>query len=202
MPYWSIAEWRARIGSSWCTLGRPVKSKSCSRRGSGWVQRVLTMNQVVTMMIMMIMLIGINLGLHAIISGGYCPTLASECPVCRASLHTSIDNIIAECLTLHIILADLLPGGTLSLILYLLNSGYLLFVALRNCAPLLYQLFTIILKRSLREFCYNLIPSLCFSAHFIHRLLFLICPLMHPVRWLILFGKKIRSQFCASIIMI
>lgn len=28
MPLDSIQEWRARIGSSWCALGRPMKSKS------------------------------------------------------------------------------------------------------------------------------------------------------------------------------
>ena len=28
MPLESIQEWRARIGSSWCALGRPMKSKS------------------------------------------------------------------------------------------------------------------------------------------------------------------------------
>ena len=26
MPLGSVEEWRARIGSSWCALGRPVKS--------------------------------------------------------------------------------------------------------------------------------------------------------------------------------
>ena len=39
MPLWSNEEWRARIGSSWCALGRPaLQSKSSgshTRRGVG-----------------------------------------------------------------------------------------------------------------------------------------------------------------------
>ena len=108
-------------------------------------------------------------------------------------LHSSID--IAGCSTLCIILADLLQVGAASPILYLLNSGYLLFLTLRNCALLLYQLFPTILKQSFQQFCYNLMQSLCCSAHFIHRLLLLISPLMHPVQWLILFGKILEVSF-------
>ena len=33
MPLGSNQEWRARIGSSWCALGRPLKSKSSQRIG-------------------------------------------------------------------------------------------------------------------------------------------------------------------------
>lgn len=33
MPLWSNEEWRARIGSSWCALGRPMKSGSPGSRG-------------------------------------------------------------------------------------------------------------------------------------------------------------------------
>ena len=47
MPLESIAEWRARIGSSWCALGHPFKSKSSGAVRSG---RVLSQNQVETMM--------------------------------------------------------------------------------------------------------------------------------------------------------
>ena len=28
MPFASVEDWRARIGSCWCALGRPFKSKS------------------------------------------------------------------------------------------------------------------------------------------------------------------------------
>ena len=31
MPLWSVQEWRARIGTSWCALGRPIRSKSSYR---------------------------------------------------------------------------------------------------------------------------------------------------------------------------
>ena len=36
MPLWSVQEWRARIGTSWCALGRPIMSRSfcCSCYGS------------------------------------------------------------------------------------------------------------------------------------------------------------------------
>ena len=71
MPQWSVAEWRARIGGSWLAIGRPFKTKSSFSRGAGWVRRVLTMNQVVTMTIMMIILIGTNLALCALMNGGY-----------------------------------------------------------------------------------------------------------------------------------
>ena len=189
MPYWSIAEWRARIGSSWCALGRPVKSKSSYRRGSGWVRRVLTLNQVVTMMITMIMLIGVNLGLHGIISGGYYP-LTSECSVhCTAGRSACLYQGVQ--LFIIIILPDLLQVGAASPILYLVQSGYLLLLALRNCAPLLYQLFPAIIKQSIEHLRSDLIQTLCFSSCILHRLLILISPLIHPVQWLILFGKSV-----------
>ena len=80
MPYWSIGEWRARIGSSWCALGRPMKTKSSFRRGAGWVQRVLTLNQVVTTMIMVISLIGTNL---VLVSGWHRGIFTGKWGVCK-----------------------------------------------------------------------------------------------------------------------
>ena len=71
MPQWSVAEWSARIGCSWLAIGRPFKTKSSFSDGVGWVRRVLTMNQVVTMTIMMIILIGANLALCALVNTGY-----------------------------------------------------------------------------------------------------------------------------------
>ena len=35
MPLWSVEEWRACIGSSWCVLGRPAKYKSSVSHGGG-----------------------------------------------------------------------------------------------------------------------------------------------------------------------
>ena len=34
MPLWSIADWRARIGSSWCVIGRPLHKRKMPRRQS------------------------------------------------------------------------------------------------------------------------------------------------------------------------
>ena len=78
MPLWSIAEWRARIGSSWCALGRPFKTKSSLRHGTGLLLGVLTLNQVVTMVTILIMLSGANLGLCTLVTGGHHHQLASE----------------------------------------------------------------------------------------------------------------------------
>ena len=37
MPLWSNEEWRARIGSSWCAIGRPVKGNLSIRcQGKKW----------------------------------------------------------------------------------------------------------------------------------------------------------------------
>ena len=72
MPQWSVAEWRARIGGSWLAIGRPIKSKSSSSSGgAGCMQRVLTMNRVVTMMSLTLVLIGVNLLLRALLNRGH-----------------------------------------------------------------------------------------------------------------------------------
>ena len=63
MPAWSIAEWRARIGSSWCTLGRPFKARSPFRNKERRQQRVFTLNQVVALMVFVMIFIGLNLRL-------------------------------------------------------------------------------------------------------------------------------------------
>ena len=79
MPLWSIAEWRARIGSSWCAIGRPFKTKSSLRHGaSGRAERVLTLNQVVTIVIIFILMIGVNLGLCILVTGGHHHPFISE----------------------------------------------------------------------------------------------------------------------------
>ena len=71
MPYWSIAEWRARIGSSWCVLGWPNKTKSSIRRGVRIVKKELTLNRVVTMMILLTTLIGVNVGVRGLVAAGH-----------------------------------------------------------------------------------------------------------------------------------
>ena len=70
MPAWSIAEWRARIGSSWCALGRPFKTRSPFRNGSRR-QRVFTLNQMVTFIFLLMMLIVLNVGLRSLVRGGH-----------------------------------------------------------------------------------------------------------------------------------
>ena len=84
--------------------------------------------------------------------------------------------------------------------LYFLNLGCLLSSVLKNYAPLLYQLLPAIVRQSVKQLCSDLMQTLCFSSCFLHRLLFLISPLMHPVQWLLFFGNIIlESQFCACI---
>ena len=80
MPLWSIGEWRARIGSSWCALGQPFKTRSPFRRGGGGgrVLRALTQSDVVTMIIMLMVFIGINFGLCTLVMRGCHQSLKSE----------------------------------------------------------------------------------------------------------------------------
>ena len=70
-----------------------------------------------------------------------------------------------------------------------LNLGCLISSALRNCAPLLYQLFSTIVKQSVKQLHSDLMQTFCFSSCNLHHLLFLLSPLMYPVQWLILLGK-------------
>jgi hypothetical protein len=79
MPLWSIGEWRAHIGSSWCALGRRFKTRSPFRGGGGGrVLRALTQSDVVTMIIMLMVFIGINFGLRSLVMNGYHHSLESE----------------------------------------------------------------------------------------------------------------------------
>ena len=71
MPYWSISEWRARIGSSWCALGKQHKIKPSIRHGARVVKKELMLNQVVTMMTLLIMLIEVNIGVRGLVAAGH-----------------------------------------------------------------------------------------------------------------------------------
>ena len=75
MPYWSISEWRARIGSSWCALGRPHK---IIKHGARNLKKELTLNQVVTLMVLMIILVGVNVGVRGLVEGGHHHQLISK----------------------------------------------------------------------------------------------------------------------------
>ena len=59
MPLWSNEEWRARIGSCWCALGRPFNTRftRCRGKTQGKSQGMLTFHQVATMVILMMLLI-------------------------------------------------------------------------------------------------------------------------------------------------
>ena len=76
MPYWSVAEWRAHIGSSWCALGRPIKQSL--RYGARVVEKELTLNRVVIMLILLILLIGVNIGVCSSIEAGHHHQLMSK----------------------------------------------------------------------------------------------------------------------------
>ena len=66
MPLGSIAEWRVRIGSSWCALGRPFKTRSPFRGGAGRLQKPLTLNQLAAMMTVVIIFTAINVGISVV----------------------------------------------------------------------------------------------------------------------------------------
>ena len=58
MPSASVEEWRARIGSSWCALGRPIKRRFVS--GGGVMPDPLSgeaMLQVVYVLIMLTLVV-------------------------------------------------------------------------------------------------------------------------------------------------
>ena len=77
MPLWSNEEWKARIGSSWCAIGRSIKCKSSVSHGSGTLQLSGgTMLQVVSMVMMMILM--------AIITG--IDTIKNQLTGCRRAL--------------------------------------------------------------------------------------------------------------------
>ena len=76
MPYWSVAEWRARIGSSWCALGRPIKQSV--RYGARVVKKELTLNRVVILLILLTLLIGVNIGVRSSLEEGHHHQLMSE----------------------------------------------------------------------------------------------------------------------------
>ena len=77
MPPWSVQEWRARIGTSWCALGRPIKAKVCGHREGncsksqppGCGRRMESRDGIVYTMIMTVPLIGAILTLWCLVLG-------------------------------------------------------------------------------------------------------------------------------------
>ena len=82
MPLGSIAEWRARIGSSWCALSRSFKTRSPFRHsGAGRLQTPLTLNQVVTMIMILIIFTAINLSVRIVWTTGHYRAYLGEYPL-------------------------------------------------------------------------------------------------------------------------
>ena len=68
MPLWSNEEWRARIGSSWCALGRFIKSKSSGNQALGPQLSGETLLLVVSKVVMLALLfIGLRMFIDWII---------------------------------------------------------------------------------------------------------------------------------------
>ena len=59
MPFWSNEEWRARIGSSWCALGRPFKSSGSHHSYDFFVLSGRTMLQAVYVLMALMLVQGV-----------------------------------------------------------------------------------------------------------------------------------------------
>ena len=82
MPYWSTAEWRARIGSSWCALGRPHKIKPYIKHGKKIRKKELSFNLVVTVIIIFWTIpVGMNIFMDALVTERHHHRLLGKCLV-------------------------------------------------------------------------------------------------------------------------
>ena len=90
----------------------------------------------------------------------------------------------------HAFLADFAKGGTVH---ERMNLGLVLTLILQITSTLVYQLFSMAIKRSKSGVGGDLSDSLSFRTYFVYYLIFLILkvinPSMHPVRWLIISGS-------------
>lgn len=96
MPLSSIQEWRARIGTSWCALGRPIKpcrSKSSCFKNPPSQKKAMSCSRhgAVTVGIMIALLIGAICTFSHFIMAGHCLVDTSKCTAIQAL----INNIIA-----------------------------------------------------------------------------------------------------------
>lgn len=87
MPLASVQEWRARIGTCWCALGRPIKSQSSRRRREkncygcpppGGGKRVTSQDGPVSVVIMFVLMVIAMLTLWNRILDGFSPVCTSE----------------------------------------------------------------------------------------------------------------------------
>lgn len=95
MPAWSIDEWRARIGSSWCAVGRPFKTRSPFRNQTRKWQRASTLNQVVTFVSLMVVLVGLNLRLGILARRSHDYQFLSKCQLCTC--YANVYIMLSSC---------------------------------------------------------------------------------------------------------
>ena len=89
MPLWSVEEWRARIGSSWAALGRPVGCSSHKERrhyvcclaapGGGGGGMVMSLDRTIPMMtIVTLLMLTMSLSILLPLDTGCSPIPHSE----------------------------------------------------------------------------------------------------------------------------
>ena len=113
---------------------------------------------------------------------------------------------MSACLTVssvvHIFLADFSKCGTVPDRMYLINLGFILTLILQITSALVYQLFSMAIKRPKVGVSSELSESLSFRSFFVYYSIFLILkminPSMHPVYWLIPSG----SYSCGGVLCI
>ena len=108
---------------------------------------------------------------------------------------------MSACLTVssesvvYAFLVDFFKSGTVPDRMYLINLGFVLTVIFQITSALVYQLFSMAIKRSKAGVRGDLSESLSFRIYFIYYSIFLILKMinssMHPVHWLILSGSYI-----------
>ena len=100
MPLWSNEEWRARIGSCWCALGRPGKSAAMSGNHQSYNRLIVllsgrTMLQAVYVLLTLILVQGVK-SINERVTG--CRTRLSE-SMTYGSLSYTVTNFNIECVT-------------------------------------------------------------------------------------------------------
>ena len=188
MPQWSVAEWRARIGGSWLAIGRPIKSKSSSSSGgAGCMQRVLTMNRVVTMMSLTLVLIGVNLLLRALlVNRGDLRPITGWYKTLQESLYKYLDYCM-------FVLVGLLFGILSHWYIYWINSDYLLLTI--STALSLHEFFPSTIILCLGHSACSLKQGFCLTSRLLCVLASLIGPLVCPLLLLANFGNSAAACY-------
>ena len=103
MPLWSVEEWRARIGSSWAALGRPVgcSSRRKERRlyvcclptpGAGGGGMVMSLDRTIPMMMTIVTLLILTMSLTILL-----PLEAGCSPIPHSELYVLLRYLVANC---------------------------------------------------------------------------------------------------------